>query len=282
MSEVLREAAVEIQEFPRPLAEDIDLHICLAALDKYKSRRTSAGLFHLAWRGVELGLNQAPELNDLDRQDSFDKACVCLGEVLRHSDSTEDIRLGALTVASYLPCLQKRAYGQSITSQDCHDVYESLGAAIGYMQPLLAGDPPQWRMMETAVLAASARIGRPEMLLYPTSPREESSPTSGENHDSYFLLDNKKLAIQQKLFPTKKPYLPHITLLNFQPMLELSYRKNGLKAPSDAADQLKQLLGLITREARGDELEPMEQKFMNHISRAIAYHHQKAEQALAA
>lgn len=281
MSEVLREAAVEIQEFPRPLAEDIDLHICLAALDKYKSRRTSAGLFHLAWRGVELGLNQAPELNDLDRQDSFDRASMCLGEVLRCPGSTEDARLGALTVASYLPCLQKRAYGQSITSEDCRDVYESLGAAIGYMQPLLAGDPPQWRMMETAVLAASARIGRPEMLLYPTSPREESSPTSGENHDSYFVLNNKKLAIQQKLMPTKKQYLPHITLLNFQPMLELSYRKNGLAVPGDPGDQLKHMLGLIRRESRGDELELREQKFMNHISRAIAYHHEKAERLAA-
>lgn len=272
----------EVAMISRPLAEYLSLDYSAAILKKYVTRRKPAGLFHCAWRGAEMGLNQSEGIDDNMRRYYFDDAQEMLGEVIRSRESTEDARLEALTLSSYIPCFQKRAYREEITRDDCLDVYASLGAAMTYMQPMNPDDPPQWRMTETAILAASARIGRPDLLLYPTSPREEASRVSAENHDSYFVVNNQKLSIQQKLFPTTKQYQPHITLLNLQPMMEFAYRKNQLSVPEDVGEQVNYLLGLVVAETTGRELQRHEKGFLDHICRAIAYHHGQALRQTAA
>lgn len=273
MNEGLLYRDEEIAEISRPLAEHLALDYSAAALQRFMTHQSSAGHFHSAWNHVEFSMNQSIDMTKDLRQCYIDDAQVLLGDVIRSKKSTEEARLGALTLSSYLPCMQKRAQNETITRQDCLEIYESLGAAIAYLQPLSPDDPPQWRMAETAMLAASARMGQPDKLLYPTSPREEASRVSSENHDSYFVLNDQKLAIQQKLIPTAKEYSGHITLLILQPLMESAYKKNDLTPPVGAADQLNYLLSLIVAETAGVPLKRVEKGYLDHVCRAVAYHH---------
>lgn len=272
-----RNLASEI--YSRPLAEHLAPEISLSALRNHMTHRTPAGHFHSAWNHVEVSLNKSVEIEDDLRVLYIDDANALCGMVLNQQRATEDMRLAALTLSTYSPCMRKRALGESITPEDCSEVYSGLGAAIQYLQPLRPGDPPRWRMAETAVLAVSARMHNPELLLYPTSPREESSPTSAENHDSYFLNGEQKLPIQQKLIPTERTYNDNITLMNLQPMMEKTYRKCGMLPPHTSADQLNHLLSLIVAETTDEQaLSRHEREYLNRISGIVAYHHFEAYQ----
>lgn len=260
---------------PRPLAEDLPLVAATESLNRFMTRQTKTGLFHSAWRHVEYALSREVGLDDSLKESYFDDASQLLGKVVRHK-TTEDLQLASLTLGSYLPCFLKRARGDVITADDCTRVYQSLGSAIGYLEPRRADDPPCWRMTETAVLALAARTQQPDLLLYPTSPREEASDTSSENHDSYFMAAAKKLPLQQKLLPTAKQYETHITLLNLLPMLSYAYAKANLIMPEGPTDNLNHLLGLIVAETHEVMLAKPEKQFLDHLSRAVAWHYQQA------
>ena len=276
MSEMLGLKRREEVQAPRMLAEELAPELSITALNRNMTQRKSPGHFHSAWSHVEYSLNQSIDLDRDMRCQYIDDAQVLLGWVIKNPEATEDARLGALTLSSYMPCMVKGAHRERITGDDCLEVYNSLGQAIQYMKPLNPGDPPQWRMTETAVLAASARMGQPDLLLYPTSPREESSRIASENHDSYFLVGGVKRPIQQKMDFTSKGYDDAITLLAFQPMMERAYRRYKLDMPGDVAEQLNQLLSLIACESSGLELDRDERNFLNHVSRSVAYHRFKA------
>lgn len=263
------------EAYPRPLAEDLPLVAATESLNRFMTRQTKTGLFHSAWRHVEYALSREVGLDDSLKESYFDDASQLLGKVIRHK-TTEDLQLASLTLGSYLPCFLKRARGDVITADDCTRVYQSLGSAIAHLEPRSADDPPCWRMTETAVLALAARTKQPELLLYPTSPREEASDTSSENHDSYFMTADKKLPLQQKLIPTSKSYENHITLLNLLPMLSYAYTKANLAMPDEPTDNLNYLLGLIVTETHGVKLAKPEKQFLDHLSRAVAWHYQQA------
>lgn len=264
--------------YPRPLAENLSLIAAKESLNRFMTRRSPAGLLHSARQHVEFALNREVDLDESLKTIYFDNASELLGQIIYHktNKTTEDLRLASLTLGSYLPCFAKRAHGESLTGDDCSDVYASLGGAIAYLEPRHPDDPPCWRMTETAVLALSARMGQAELLLYPTSPREEASDTSSENHDSYFMADDKKLAVQQKLIATKKQYGRHITLLNLIPMLSRAYTKAELIMPDDPTMNLNYLLSLIVAETHGRQLGKPEKQFLDHLSRAVAWHYRQA------
>lgn len=264
-------------EYPaQPLAEDMVPSCATTALHHFLTHRSPAGQFHSAWRHVEFGTNQQIHLSDDVREVYFDDARHLTGRVIESDTSDEDLRLAALTLDSYLPLFAKRARREAIEPADCRQIYDSLGSAIQYLQPVCADAPPRWRMTETAVLAASARIGRPDLLLYPTSPREEASRIAAENHDSYFLKGSMKLPLQQKLQPTDKRYNRHITLLVLLPLMDHGYRKCQIEAPKTPSDKLNHLLSLITAETNQIELYEDEQQFLNYMSRAVAAHYHEA------
>lgn len=274
--ELIKETTLQNDEaHPRPLAEDLPLVAATESLNRFMTRQTKTGLFHSAWRHIEYALSREVGLNDSLKESYFDDASQLLGKVVRHK-TTEDLQLASLTLGSYLPCFLKRARGDAITAGDCTRVYQSLGSAIAHLEPRRADDPPCWRMTETAVLALAARTKQPDLLLYPTSPREEASDTSSENHDSYFMAADKKLPLQQKLFPTAKLYETHITLLNLLPMLSYAYTKANLAMPEDPTDNLNHLLGLIIAETHEVPLAKPEKQFLDHLSRAVAWHYQQA------
>lgn len=261
-----------IDSHPRSLAEDLPRSIATESLNHFMTRRTKAGLFHSAWRHVEYALSRDVDLDASLKETYIDDASTLLGKIMR-SKTVEDLQLSSLTLSAYLPCFLKRARNETITQEDCDNTYQSLGAAIRYLEPRRPGDPPRWRMTETAVLALAARTRQPELLLYPTSPREEASTITTLNHDSYFLSDSGKIPIQQKLTETAKVYDADIALLNLLPILERGYAKITLPFPESSADVVDELLALIVAETHNQPLQKHEKKLLDHLSCAVAWHY---------
>lgn len=263
---------------PAPLAEHIPFEVAIAGMRRFGTKRRPEGQFMSAWHHAEVALTRDRVIDNTVRRSYIDYAQDLLGEIVRNNKAHADTQLGALVLSSYMQCLQKRALGQEILPEDCKEIYRSLGAAISYLQPLAINKPPQWRMTETLVLAASSRIQRPDMLMYPSSPREESSPVSERNHDGYFLRDKSKLAIQQKLIATDKTYDESITVLVLEPILRRAYVKAGLNTKElTVAEQLNYVLSLIVSETSGRNLTSSEQQILNHLSSAVAHHKFAAE-----
>jgi hypothetical protein len=255
------------------LAETLEPSTIEAEMSRYQTRRKPTGLFRSAWNHAEYGLNQSFEYDDTLRKQYFHYAQELLGAVILHPDTHQDTLLSSLVLSTYIPLLQKRSLGEEITSNDCRQVYGSLGEAIGYMQPLETDQPPQWPLAEVAVLALSARISRPDLLLYPSSPREENSKVQAYNHDSYFIQQHTKVPIQQKLIETTKEYDEWITILTLRPILRRAYKKHADTAQiTSAADEINYVLALIVSESNGVAVSDKELKLLDHLSSAIASH----------
>lgn len=258
-------------EIARPLAEHLAPDVARAAVRLYETRRSPAGLFRSAWNQVEYVVAEETSIHEKDAH--FDTAELLIGELVARHDVHQDVRLGALMLASYIPLFKKRTEKVSIESSDCRSVYESVGAALHYLRPLHTDEPPQWRMAEAAVLALSARTGRPELLLYPASPREEQSSNRRMNHDSYFYAGNDKLPLQQKLLPTEKVYDECITVLTLMPIVDKALRLSGESSEIlSLSDRLNHLLSLIIAETTGPTLTEQETKFLNFMTSAVAAH----------
>lgn len=260
------------------LAEDMRDEEAAAALQKYGTRSRPASLFRSAWNHVEYGVHAGASGRDKISQVYFEYAQELTAMTLDHPRASQDDQLGALVLASYMPVFEKRGRDEIITPQDCARIYDSLGAAISYLRPLDIDEPPQWAMAETAVLALSARTSQPELLLYPTSPREETSKLGALNHDSYFFVDKNKIPLQQKLIKTQKEYDDWITILTLQPLVEKGYRRSQVPRCDTLSDQVNMLMSLIVADTHGQRLDKSEQRFLNFMSEAIVSHRFNATQ----
>lgn len=256
----------------RPLAEHVSREEAIAAVQHYGTRRTPAGLFHSAWSHIEYAMSQQVALDDDLRQTYSDYTQEIIAMTIDHPRVSQDTRLGALVLSTYVPLFMKRSLDEDITRDDCRGVYRSLGSALSYLRPLNIDEPPQWRMTEIAVLALSARTTQPELLLYPTSPREEAASDFRFNHDSYFLHNNDKIPIQQKLIETQQEYSDWVRILELQPIVERTLQKVGGGAPQDMASQMNMLLATLISETAGVELSRCETIFLNTMSEAVVAH----------
>lgn len=263
----------------RPLAEHMEPRFVAAEMQRYETRRNPEGLFRSAWNYAEFALNQRIACDPEARRLYFESAQNLVGMTLHHPKVHQDVRLGALVLSSYIPLFWRRSIDQSISAQDCYDIYMSLGKAMHFLQPLELDQPPQWRMAETAVLALSARTMQPDLLLYPTSPREETSPNASLNHDSYFYTGDDKIPIQQKLIQTNKAYDEWVTVLTLQPLVEKGLRKIHEPSPQTLAEQINYLLSLIVAETNHVALNRNERSFLNYLSQAVAAHRSKVGDA---
>lgn len=280
MSKAEAYVAAGCNSAPRPLAEHLAPNIASAALKHFEARRNPEGLFRSAWNTVEFALNQETNLPDQTRRYHMESAQNLIGWVINTPEAHADTQHGALVLSSYILILTKRALNQGITTKDCTDLYQSLGSVIRHLQPTSDKYPPPWRMTETAILAASARISRPELLLYPTSPREEASSTPRFNHDSYFVIDSEKIPIQQKFIDTEQhTYDDWIRILEFEPLLKKAYKKSQLKQPDSSSAQLNHTLSLIVAESNNEILSKQERAFLNNISEGVAFHYIQARQS---
>lgn len=264
---------------PHLLAEHLEPEYVLQEMEHYETRRNPEGLFRSAWNYVECGLNQSMDFSDERREYYFEYAQNLIGMVLHGEKTHQDTKLGALVLSTYVPLFQKRSLGVEITNNDCHDVYQSLGRAMSYLQPITIDEPPQWRMAETAVLALASRAGRPDLLLYPTSPREESSAIAPFNHDSYFLHNDDKIPIQQKVINSQKEYDDWVTILTLEPMIASSLRRSNGDAKNSLAEHLTYLIGCIIAEAHNQSMSRSEIDFLKRISAGVVAYRWKSKAA---
>lgn len=269
------EHSVENYELHRALqfpVEDLDQQVAFAALKKFETRRNPSGMMRSAWNYTEYALNLRSGRLD-ERDEYFHSSQLLTAMILAHPKVHQDTALNALTLSSYLPLFSKRASDIEIMGDDCEDVYRSLGQAMKYLRPLTIDEPPQWRMVEIASLALSARSQQPQLLLYPASPREEASATQPLNHDSYFLGNGGKIPIQQKLIPTQKIYDECIKVLTMQPLIYKALRKSRVTGVTNLSDQVNYLLSLIVSETSGAILEKDEHRFLNAMTEAVVAHY---------
>lgn len=268
---------------PSPLAEHLDPQIAESAVRHYETRATGSGLLHSAWAHAEYAMNAEclPEVGVryLETTDFVLGELIKNGDLVRRKEMQvrEDTKLGALVLASYLPVLRARSAGELPSSDDCRMIYQSIGGALRHMQPLRIDEPPQWRMVESAVLALSGRIGRPELLLYPASPREEESGVDSINHDSYFYLSGRKLPIQQKLLPVEHEYDDIVTVMTVEPLLTKGMIASKYPGATDLtlADKVNALLSCIVAETSNQQLDISEKRLLNFMTQAIAAHHEE-------
>lgn len=256
-------------------AEEVSPEVLHARMRRNETRRKPAGLFSSAWSYTEYALGKQLDLTDMEREWHLDLAQVLAGNIIKNNKVTQDIRLGAMVLSTYLPLFKKRCFKENVTSQDVYDVYTSLASAMDYLRPLFINEQPQWRMTETTVLALAARTGQPEFMLYPGSPREESSCYQRLNHDSYFLAPgNRKLPTQQKLAPTSKEYDDTVTMVVVAPMIERALRKQYEKRKYTNAEMLNYLIDSIIADATGRE--DSEIGLLNHLTEAVVSHYYQA------
>ena len=273
MSERLeRSVDYELGRVPRPLAEELDQSLAIAALKKYETRRSPSGVLRSAWNYAEYALNTRGAQKS-EREEYFQISQYLTGMVLMDQKAHQDVTLNALTLSTYLPLFERRADEEAIDAEDCDAIYSSLGRAMQYLRPLEIEEPPQWRMAEVGTLALSARARQPHLLLYPTSPREEASGIQSLNHDSYFYRPEGKIPVQQKLMPTQKLYDESVQILTLQPLLDLSLRKTGEQAPDSLAEKVNYLLALIIAETTGAGISRDEMKFLNSMTEAVVAHY---------
>ena len=258
------------------LAEHLPPEYSTDAVRNYLTCKTATGRLHSAWAHAEYALNRSIDMTDFERYESIECANSLTGMVLEKRFAPSDTHFGALILASYLPVFKKRAFNVEITSKDCEDIYASLASAFAYIKPLVSGEMPSALSLESFVLSLSARTRRPDYLMYPTSPREESSAIQATNHDSYFITSNTKLPIQQKLIPTSAQYQAPITMLTLMPLMTNIGRKCGYLSYDDPADQLNNPIALVVAEANGEALEKYEKSLLDNLSEGVVAHYRKA------
>ena len=76
--------------------------------------------------------------------------------------------------------------------------------------------------------ALSARTKRPDVLLYPSSPREEASVIQPLNHDGYFIKEEGKVPLQTKLIHTEKIYHDPTRTIYIEPLAEHALKRAGM------------------------------------------------------
>lgn len=222
---------------PGPLAENVEANITLAAMRHCMTLKKPEGHFHSAWRHIEFAMNQNIEyLNEPLRKKYMGDAQWLLAGILNTRGdnygrrTNPDLYAQAMTLNIFLPVLTKRALNQQVSPDDCRDIYTSFGMAFRTINALHYPDSSykSSRYAEMLGPALSARTKRPDVLLYPSSPREEASTTQPLNHDGYFIKNTHKVPLQTKLIHTKKIYSDPTRTIYIEPLAEHALKRAEL------------------------------------------------------
>lgn len=272
---------------PEPLAEHLEPSIALAGMRHCMTLRKAEGHFSSAWHHVEYAMNQqADYLTDDIRRKYFNDAVWLLGGIIESKGqraASPNLMAQVLTLSTYLPVLTKRAIGEEVTSNDCADIYHSLGWTLKELEGICYVDTSYRgsRYAEILGLALSARPLRPDALLYPSSPREEASSNAPLNHDGYFIKSGKKLPLQAKLIETDKSYLTPTQVIALEPLAEHALTRAGLVADNDSeyGKHVITLANLVARDAIVGDTDDPETQALNFMTRSIVARYEYADAA---
>lgn len=255
-------------------AEHIAAETALSSMKKYGRKSSGEGLYRSAWSHLECALNMTAHKTRDERNQYFEYAEHLFGMALQKKNISQTSLYTILTVGSYMPLFRKRGHNELLDANDCHAVYHSLGRCVAYLYPQSQLYTVDSRMSELLILACSARIGDPDLLLFPASPREESSPHQPLNHDSYFYADGVKIPMQEKITSTNKCYDSPVRVMTLQPIMVEALERGGFDTLSDGPfhAQLATTLSLIVSEVTQDNLSSQETRVLNCLSEAVSSH----------
>lgn len=266
---------------PRPLAEELEPEVAIAGLRHCMTLRKPEGLFHSAWHHVEYAMNQQAEyFDDSLRRKYFGDAMWLLASIIdpgshqRKRQPSPDLYAQVLTLNTYLPVFIKRALNTEITPEDCDDIYRSFGVIFNDIHKPDYRDSSYLgaRSAEMIGHALSARTRRPELLLFPASPREEASNQQALNHDGYFIGPHHKIPMQTKLVPTDKSYEMPTRTIYIEPLAEHAL-KRAQSLPADAALPLGEYTKLIAKkisEESSAEIDRASKLALDFMTRSVA------------
>lgn len=263
---------------PEPLAEHLEPSVALAGMRHCMTLRKAEGHFHSAWHHIEYAMNQqADYLTDDLRRKYFNDATWLLGGIIDVKDNrrraSPDLIAQTLVLSTYLPVLTKRAVGQEVTTGDCEDIYHSLGWVLQELEDLHYADTSYKgaRFAEILGLALSARTFRPDALLYPASPREESSSVAPLNHDGYFIKEGSKLPVQAKLVETDRTYFDPTQVIIFEPLARHALSRAGYLVANDSkpGEHVIRLANLVVSDAISGDLDEDELQALNFMTRSV-------------
>lgn len=267
----------------QPLAEHLPAAVAMNALQQFSRKKRASGKFHSAWATTEAALCQDINFGEDLRQLYIDYARELLYDPMHlQGDKTSVLlRLEATVLCAFLPVFERRALCEPVSKEDVHNIYRSLGSALefAYTNDKLAlevSSTPPSQCAELIVMGLAARIGVPDFLLYPSSPREEQSSLQPHNHDNYFINQNDKSPVQIKVMDCEKKYDSRIRVITIESLVEVVNRSQRRFAKKqafqieDIISEYMELGYLIIHESSGEHLSPADRNALDKASQLIA------------
>lgn len=286
------------QELQVCLAEDLPSAYAYSQMRAFSTKRGAEGRLQSAWRHVEFALCQGASVDDKTRSSIIDLSSYLLNEpfLSENTSATALCRCKAELLSSYLPLFSKRALKQMPTSEDMANLYVSLGKILAreYKEAAVGGRPALSFCNEILMMAVTARTLQPNMVLYPTSIREEGAHQADLNHDNYFILNGKKVPVQmttaeaEELAVKEARYSDDIHVFNINRLVRNAMQRQNrirYKMPQIehlSIDDCMPIAGLVIDEAEGDSLYPAEEEILNTTSQlAVRLYRESCGTALA-
>jgi hypothetical protein len=244
--------------------------LCVLALSETLDRNRLSGadiyMGH-AWNCVEQALSSDAPLYTRSNQKVLNEAFITANNVLRnHNQHNLNEVLEAISFRNYEGLFRALAEKRPITSDLVYESRQNVGALITtiddnpdfpkeYDDPIrgfMAEQTVQWLSLQNAFLYEN-----PELIIYPTSPREGHSNMAAFNHDGYQITQSGRMRIETKRGynnkRSRRTYDESIVYVVLQDILDQTRSRCGGKVGSPRDNFL---IGAIRDTTNGRESRP--------------------------
>jgi hypothetical protein len=223
--------------------------LCVLGLSKVldQNRLNHADIYMShAWTCVEHALSSDAPLYAGSNRSMLNEAFTTANNVLRnHNRHNLNEILEAISFKNYEGPFRALAEKQTISADLVHDTRQNVGALIATIDDnpdfparyddsirgFMAEQTVQWLSLHNALLYEN-----PELIIYPTSPREGHSNMRAFNHDGYQNTGHGRVRIETKRsngnHRTRRSYDKSITYIVLESILEKTRSRCGGKVGS--------------------------------------------------
>ncbi|MEO5499615.1 MAG: hypothetical protein ABIR46_03885 [Candidatus Saccharimonadales bacterium] len=223
--------------------------LCVLGLSEVldRNRLNGADIFMShAWTCVEHALSSDVPLYERSNQKVLNEAFITANNVLRnHNRHNLNEILEAISFKNYEGPFRALADKQPITHGLVYETQQNVGALIttiddhpdfpkeydDSIRGFMAEQTIQWLSLENALLREN-----PELIIYPTSPREGHSNMKAFNHDGYQVTQHGRVRIETKRSKgnkrTRRSYDKSIAYIVLEDILENTRSRRGGKVGS--------------------------------------------------
>lgn len=230
---------------PRLTPEQLCILGLSEALDRNRLNGADIFMSH-AWTCVEQVLSSDAPLYTHSNKKVLNEAFITANNVLRNHDrhNLNEI-LEAISFKNYEGPFRALGERQVITPELVHETRQNVGALIttiddhpdfpkeydDSIRGFMAEQTIQWLSLHNALL-----YDNPELIIYPTSPREGHSNLKAFNHDGYQITEHGRVRIETKRSNAskrkRKTYDSSITYIVLEDILKQTRSRCGGKVGS--------------------------------------------------